>query len=285
MESTSTTEQLLRSNKKWKYVRTDRNNTRYFADYTCNRCGGRGGWEGWPGFVCYDCGGSGVSDKPTVIKVYTPEYAEKLAAQRKVRADKAQAERVAKWIAERPENLIKAGFGKEGDEYVIYRVIGDTFSIKDSLKAAGCKYQPCVGWYAAAPLEGYDCQRLRECEVLNDTPRVDWKDIKDVKCLWHETLHPAHAASEWQGNVGDRLTLTLHVDRALQYEHPAYGRPYMMTSSMLYLMSDAAGNVYKWSTTKALTENADVQLRGTVKEHVEYKGIKQTVLTRCAQIS
>ena len=56
------------------------------------------------------------------------------------------------------------------------------------------------------------------------------------------------------------------------------------TTSYMYLMTDKDGNKYKWSTSKYFNEDEDVKLKGTVKEHAEYKGIKQTVLTRCSEI-
>lgn len=285
MESTKTTEELLRENKKWRYERTDRNGTRYFVDYTCSRCGGSGGWVGWPGYTCYECGGCGVSARGSKIKVYTPEHAAKLAAQREARAQKAQAEREAKLIAERGDNLVKAGFGKENDGYVIYRVVGNTFSIKDELKAAGCKYKPCVGWYAPAALDGYECQRLTEKQVLDEVPAIQWKDINDVKPLWTETTRAAEeSTSEWQGDIGSRLTLTLHIDRVFQHTFYRNMGYYGSEVSYMYLMSDAAGNQYKWSTSKEYEEDSTVTFKATVKEHSEYKGIKQTVLTRCTLV-
>lgn len=43
MVDTRSTEEILGSHPKWRYDRTDRNGTRYFNDYTCDRCGGQGG--------------------------------------------------------------------------------------------------------------------------------------------------------------------------------------------------------------------------------------------------
>ena len=55
-------------------------------------------------------------------------------------------------------------------------------------------------------------------------------------------------------------------------------------------MKDAAGNVYTWKTANNIGyEDAEgvwqkpeeFTIKGTVKEHSEYRGEKQTVLTRC----
>lgn len=48
------------------------------------------------------------------------------------------------------------------------------------------------------------------------------------------------------------------------------------------IMADDAGNCIVWKTGKnELNTGETVTLKGTVKEHTEYKGIKQTVLSRC----
>ena len=278
MADIRTTEEILARYKNWEYIRTDKNGTRYFNNYTCERCGGRGGWEGWPGFVCYECGGTGKS-KPHVVKIYTPEHEAKLAAQRQARAEKRQKEREAKAIAERGQNLIAAGFGKEDDVYVIYRVVGNTYEIKDELKALGCKFKPAVGWFAPNKLDGYECQRLEEKDVLTDSIFIEWKDKSDVADLLIENIRKAEGPqSQWVGEIGQRLELELHIDRAFQ------GKGYMGKTSYLYLMSDADGNIFKWSTSCFYMEGDDVIFKATIKEHTEYKGTAQTVLTRCTLV-
>jgi hypothetical protein len=51
----------------------------------------------------------------------------------------------------------------------------------------------------------------------------------------------------------------------------------------IYNFEDAAGNVIIWKTSKNLNghELVSYELTGTVKKHGEYKGVKQTILTRC----
>lgn len=294
MISTESTETLLKENKTWSYIRTDRNNTRYFSDCRCGRCGGRGGWEGWPGFTCYECSGSGKTDKPSIVKVYTPEHATKLEAQREARAKKAEAERVAKAIAERGENLRKAGFGQEEVDgvvtWVIYRVVGNTFEIKDELKALGCKFKPQVGWYAPAALEGYECQRLTEKEVLKENVFIEWKDKDEVEPLWIERTRAAEASpSQWVGQVGDRIDITVTIDRAFESQFQRNDGWYGTTTNYMYLMHDEAGNIYKWSTSKCYNEKEMYHFRATVKDHVDYVSksgtkIKQTVITRATLV-
>lgn len=289
MISTESTETLLKENKTWSYIRTDRNNTRYFSDCRCGRCGGRGGWEGWPDFVCYECYGSGKTDKPSTVKVYTPEYAAKLEAQREARAKKAEAERVAKAIANRGENLRKAGFGQEEIDgvvtWVIYRVVGNTFEIKDELKALGCKFKPQVGWYAPAALETHECQRLTEKEVLRENVFIEWKDKDEIEPLWIERRRAIEESpSQWVGNIGDRIEIRVKIDRAFEGSYSFSGGPWGLKTTYMYLMHDEAGNIYKWSTSCYYQEGDECHFRATVKDHSEYRGVKQTQLSRCTLV-
>lgn len=96
------------------------------------------------------------------------------------------------------------------------------------------------------------------------------------------------ALSNWQGEVGKRITIRATLSISFYWE-TQFGIQYM------HLMRDSNGNIYKWLSNKAVCykngsgdyhyiEEHDAEeftLTGTVKEHVEYKGAKQTVLTRC----
>ena len=282
MNSTLTTEELLAQHKRWHYVRTDRNGTRYFFDYTCGRCGGRGGWEGWPGFTCYDCGGSGKDElHPTTIKVYTPEHEAKLEAQRAARAKKREEEAFAKLVASYDERMAKAGFGREGEEFAIYRVMGETFSIKEQLKELGCKFKPQVGWYSAHELEGYATQRMTSDMVLEpNKPLIEWKSMSECKANFNDPIN-----GKWIGEVGDRIQIKVHIDRVIEGSGYTYAKgPWGHTTTYLILMSDDEGNQYKWSTSCWYEEGEDVEFKATVKAHETYNFQRQTVLTRCTKV-
>ena len=124
------------------YIRTDKNGTKIYEDWTCPRCGGKGGADCWAhtGYKCYECGGSGRAHKPQIIKVYTEEYQQKLNERNAKRLEKKRQEALKHVDA----TIAKMGFGKEGDEYVIYRVVGNTYAIKDALKELGCRYAPII---------------------------------------------------------------------------------------------------------------------------------------------
>ena len=55
----------------------------------------------------------------------------------------------------------------------------------------------------------------------------------------------------------------------------------MYGTTFLYRFVDDAGNVFVWKASGAYNVFDGVTIKGTVKDHSEYQGVKQTVLTRC----
>lgn len=91
----------------------------------------------------------------------------------------------------------------------------------------------------------------------------------------------AGIVSEWVGTVGKRETFTVEVTRIHVYE-TAFG------TSRIVVTKDGAGNVVKTFTSGRWAYGTDVGdelvIKGTVKEHGEYKGTKETVLARVAVV-
>jgi len=184
-------------------------------------------------------------------------------------------------------NLEKFGFAREGEDMVIYRVCGDTYSIKDELKAMGCKFNPSVGWYASHELDDHATVRLVANDILtffgtsfSFRPKAEiahlWRDSEPV-----EEVKPSESPSEWQGEIGQKINLSeLWVARK-------YGFTGKFGYSYVYSFCDRADNVFVWFTATDHCEEGDIiSLTGTVKDHTTYtdrKGCttKQTQLTRC----
>lgn len=95
--------------------------------------------------------------------------------------------------------------------------------------------------------------------------------------------------SKFIGNIGQRLTVDIATVKLLNIYDGYYG------STRRYQIIDAQGNVFMWDASNSIWDifrvkdslNGDVveglplQLVGTVKKHDEFRGIKQTWLTRC----
>lgn len=82
-------------------------------------------------------------------------------------------------------------------------------------------------------------------------------------------------SSQYQGTKGQRLTVKIESAECVCSFDGFYGMTYM------YKFIDAAGNIYMWSTGKSLETDKITSITGTVKNHDEYRGVKQTHLTRC----
>ena len=86
----------------------------------------------------------------------------------------------------------------------------------------------------------------------------------------------AAAASTWAGNVGDRVTFQLANFRTITSWETQWGTTYV------YAMTDDKGITYTWKTSCFLSDRSiGKTVKGTVKELKEFRGVKQTELTRC----
>ena len=97
--------------------------------------------------------------------------------------------------------------------------------------------------------------------------------------------------SNFYGNAGDKFSLTLTFTKSISYTSQ-YGTGYF------HFFSDDQGNIFKWSTNSpmefgvkepnsdytslhSLDQGAIVKISGRIKDHDEYRGEKQTIITRC----
>lgn len=80
--------------------------------------------------------------------------------------------------------------------------------------------------------------------------------------------------SDYVGNIGDRITVTIQDFKIVTSWETNYG------ITAIYKIMDEDGNVYTWKTTKGIGDQAK-KITGTIKAHNEFMGIKQTEITRC----
>ena len=290
---------------KAKLIKIDKNGTKHFqGPCTCDRCGGRGYYaiamcnmqpvlSPHDGGVCWDCGGSGQVVK--TWKEYTPEYRAKLDAQNAKRAEKKrlETERRQKEEAEkkRLEWLASHGFSPEGMTFVL---LGDTYSSKDAIKAAGGCYDASIGWHAGHPVEGFQAIEVSIDEIATlsawgryeiTAARTDWDEKKRQALL----ELPGAAPAGHYGSVGEKVTLELELVRSSWYDAHGY---WGSSTTYIHQMKDADGHIFIWKTSSTLdrldgdslvpiSSGERFTLAGTIKSHDEYKGQPQTILTRC----
>ena len=268
-------------------IKIDKNGTKYYEDWRCSRCGGAGGADAWQytGYTCWECGGTGMRHSPKIYKEYTPEHEEKLRAQREKAREKKLAEERAKADELNAEFYQKNGFDQDGNMWI---ALGNTFEIKDELKAQGCKFSSQLScWHADHDLEGIKTLKLNASDLYEkDQAGVymwQWMLINEGIALIEEAndqLRISESSSSHVGAVGDKIEIKAELSSVHWYDsHIAY----RTITNWIYSFKDEAGNIFVWKTQKCIDEKAGdhVILKGTIKAHGEYRGIKQTELIRC----
>ena len=253
-------------------VKTDRNGTKYWTENKCPKCGGTGGIDYYPhveGGICFKCNGSGYY--PHSWKEYTPEYAAKLEERRIAREKKKAPEKNAKIFEDN-------GFNEEGFMWI---VLGDTYSIKEELKAAGAKFDQRFFWHFDHEDNGYSCIKISIEDVAKKS-FIDVWQFNDYIWEYIEKLLKENApktSSEYIGNVGDKFEGSVTLIKIHTYET---NFTYHGEINYIYKFSDENNNTIVWKTGyKNLKEGKTYRIKGRIKEHSEYNGDKQTVLIRC----
>lgn len=99
---------------------------------------------------------------------------------------------------------------------------------------------------------------------------------RDLDHKARETAKAQLGASEYFGEIKKRDTFSLTLTGTNEFDG-MYGTTY------LYRFVDADNNTAVWFSSKNcdLSKGETYQVKGTVKEHKQYRDTKQTVLTRC----
>lgn len=231
--------------------------------------------------TCFTCHGTGYIDK--TIRLYTEK--EHLANERaKQRAEEKRIAkinaRIAQDEADSDKNkaiyMERNGFNADG---VTYCIGGDTYAIKDKLKELGCKFNPVLKWHSPTPIDldvPIAAIHFEDIYTWNCHSK-EAISVEDAENKIYAALAKASPAPEktYMGEVGDKFEVSatfINVHTFGGY----YGATFVYTF-------DCGDHTLVWKTTKALglTENDTVTLKGTIKSHEEYRGSRNTIVTRC----
>jgi hypothetical protein len=257
---TTTTEKLMTRDGmtfEGKIVTNDKGKPGHVVVESCHRCGGAGGWKGWPGFTCYRCGGA-CKEQPRFVPLYTEEQLLRLNVAQAKRDAKREAIRVAK-VAER-DRIIAENTAKFNTAYPEMSVLDKSENpvVQDILT------------------KGRERGQLSEAQL-----GVLVRAIKQARA--HAE---AQATSQHVGQIGERITRKVTVQRLSSYTRKPFGsyRADARETVWITSMVDEQGNVLvtKTPTFRAET-NESFTLTATVKAHDEFRGVKQTVLQRAVR--
>lgn len=158
---------------------------------------------------------------------------------------------------------------------------GNTYEDKDYFKLSSARYARLWGWYFISTEDlpndlPEDVEPLRlpwECVGKEDgTLKTDAEIAAAVESLLYDD-----DISEYQGEIGDKLELVLTVEKAIAFD--GYYGP-----QTCHTMRDSLGNCYVWITAaKSWDVGTEHHIVGIVKDHKQYKGARQTILTRCRE--
>ena len=172
------------------------------------------------------------------------------------------------------------GFGEAG---YITVYLGETYPHLSWFKEhQACRYNKIFGWFTPSNEEvadeipyGVETAEVRWDNVCTPEGEVDEdKAHKVMEALKYADVDPG----DFVGEIGERLEFKLTIDKTIPFDN-------MYGASTMHVMTDEDGNTFIWTTgSKTLEVGKTYTMRGTIKDHRTYRGINQTVLSRCMSI-
>jgi hypothetical protein len=182
----------------------------------------------------------------------------------------------------REEWLEKNGFSQDEMTYCIFG--DDTYSIKDKLKALGCKYSPLLKWHSPVPIDlpfvGYGNVAIAFNDILvwneEDETAYYLDSAEAFIKLQFQIAEGPSSSIYYPSNPKDRirdLTVTL---KSIKSFLGKFGLTYIYT----FVHKNF---VLVWFTATQLNmergETANITF--TIKGFEEYHGEQTTLITRC----
>ena len=130
---------------------------------------------------------------------------------------------------------------------------------------------------------------LHNLKVTCSLNEVTWKHLGIICSLfpaWNKDLEKqeerkakveADSVSNYVGNIGERIQFDVKSVRILTSWDTDWGTTWLLK------IVDTEGNIYTWKSSGNFPDDVSTiqKVIGTVKNHSDYKGVKQTELTRC----
>jgi hypothetical protein len=151
-------------------------------------------------------------------------------------------------------------------------------------RTSECRYHVQFGWYIVStesiPFDIPSCiqsVKLPWDAVGNEDGTLKTRDQVQQAL---DSIVYADSPSTFQGEINDRIEREVRLNRIIDLGENHWG------TSRMYQFEDIKGNIYTWTTgtNKAWEVGQAMIIRGGVKGHVVYKGVKQTNLTRVSEV-
>jgi hypothetical protein len=188
------------------------------------------------------------------------------------------------WMPKSKENIEARIFSTS---YIVNDAIADYWdSLKKREKCAYplptaadyTKAEAVVAWAKAIEGRSEYEQNLAACAARSSVSHKNFGIVVSMVVVYDRAMGNKREAanSGFVGNLKERLrNVKVTCERAIPLQGGMYG------DQWINIFRDANGNVLKWKTGKCFMTGHEYILTGTVKAHEEYRGTKQTELTRC----
>jgi hypothetical protein len=226
--------------------------------HPCSRCGGAGGSEKWAytGFTCFECGGHGYKARTRTVTVYSASRYAKLKAARTRRAATLAAKRAqdAEAIAEIRQEAHARHVAAFEEAYPGFAARLHSFTDgNDFLADLYVKLTETCGW-------------LTENQVAAAEKAI-------------QRIEHARASQYVNASIGDRVTLTITVERVLMPETSGFD---LIPPRWTYICRDAEGHaiIYRGRSEAMPLKGETAKLVATIKGFDVFRDTKQTSIMR-----
>lgn len=127
-----------------------------------------------------------------------------------------------------------------------------------------------------------DARRQAKREAEQAKREKEAKEAEAKRAAREAEIKAKKAISKYVGTVGEKLNTEATYVNMFSYDIPSF-KGFGTDTIHVHLFKDPEGNVIIWKTASFVDVEygRNVEVRGTVKDHTEYKGERQTVLKRC----
>jgi hypothetical protein len=141
-----------------------------------------------------------------------------------------------------------------------------------------CRFHRVWGWYTVSDETPIEVPGVKNKKLY-------WNDVKTNEDIVTEAsaekayadLVSADSTSQHFGNVGEVYELILRV-KGTSVVKGRYGE------QVMNIMEDTHGNEFVWTTSHGLEKGKIYIMKGKVKAHALYHGIKQTIIYYCRDV-
>lgn len=127
-----------------------------------------------------------------------------------------------------------------------------------------------------------DAKREARWKERQAKAEAQMKARKEAEAKAEAKIKAERAISQHVGDIGQKLEIEVTYIYRTSFEVRSF-KGFGTDTMYIHIFKDADGNVFTWKTANVIdAEYGDVvTVKGTIKDHDEYRDEKQTVLTRC----